>query len=81
MYKTHSDANTTISDSVRCLRATPASRAEGPQLVISPQPFGQRPRAPYPAGKRPYIYVYDVKPDFSTDMLQYRIERAHCNYR
>ena len=42
---------------------------------------------PHPAtavpytGMRPYIYVYDMKSDYSTDMLQYRIEGAHCLYR
>lgn len=30
---------------------------------------------------RPYIYVYDVSPRFSSDILQYRIERTHCTYR
>ncbi|GIL69673.1 hypothetical protein Vretifemale_506 [Volvox reticuliferus] len=34
-----------------------------------------------PERRRPYIYVYDIKPDFSTDIMQYRIEGSHCVYR
>lgn len=34
-----------------------------------------------PTRRRPYIYVYDMKPDYSTDYWQYRIEAAHCIYR
>ncbi len=34
-----------------------------------------------PSRRRPYIYVYDMKPDYSTDYWQYRIEAAHCIYR
>lgn len=34
-----------------------------------------------PTRLRPYVYVYDVPPDYSSDILQYRIERSHCTYR
>lgn len=34
-----------------------------------------------PVRRRPYIYVYDMKSDFGTDLLQYRIEGSHCLYR
>ncbi len=30
---------------------------------------------------RPYIYVYDVATELSSDIMQYRIERMHCTYR
>jgi hypothetical protein len=36
---------------------------------------------PFKARKRPFIYVYDTASDFNTDIIQYRIERGHCNYR
>ncbi|KAG2432501.1 hypothetical protein HXX76_008846 [Chlamydomonas incerta] len=34
-----------------------------------------------PTRRRPYIYVYDMKSDFGTDLMQYRIEGSHCLYR
>ncbi|KXZ50749.1 hypothetical protein GPECTOR_15g434 [Gonium pectorale] len=34
-----------------------------------------------PLRRRPYVYVYDMKPDFGTDLWQYRIEGSHCVYR
>lgn len=34
-----------------------------------------------PTRKRPFVYVYDTAPEYNTDILQYRIERAHCSYR
>ncbi|PNH08225.1 hypothetical protein TSOC_005205 [Tetrabaena socialis] len=49
--------------------------------AITPPVAAEDPPTSSPQRKRPYIYVYDVKPDYSTDMLQYRIERSHCNYR
>ncbi|KAG2424765.1 hypothetical protein HXX76_014189 [Chlamydomonas incerta] len=49
--------------------------------AVSPPVAAEDPPRTAPTRRRPYIYVYDVKPDYSSDILQYRIERAHCNYR
>lgn len=48
--------------------------------VLTPPPGAQDP-TPHPTRRRPLIYVYDVSPEFGTDILQYRIERSHCLYR
>ncbi|GLC75556.1 hypothetical protein PLESTF_001656500 [Pleodorina starrii] len=34
-----------------------------------------------PTRRRPYIYVYDMNPEYGTDLWQYRIEGSHCVYR
>ncbi|GFR49988.1 hypothetical protein Agub_g12134 [Astrephomene gubernaculifera] len=34
-----------------------------------------------PVRRRPYVYVYDMKPEYGSDLLQYRIEGSHCVYR
>lgn len=34
-----------------------------------------------PTRKRPFIYVYDLRPEFFEDLMAYRIERFHCTYR
>ena len=36
---------------------------------------------PAPSRKRPLIYVYDMPPEFTTRILQYRITRNHCVWR
>ena len=36
---------------------------------------------PKPQRRRPFIYVYDLKPEYSSDILQFRIEGRHCLYR
>ncbi|KAG2488211.1 hypothetical protein HYH03_013205 [Edaphochlamys debaryana] len=50
------------------------------QGVITPAVAPEDPpMTPY--RRRPYVYVYDMKSDFSTDLWQYRIEARHCVYR
>ena len=36
---------------------------------------------PSPHRLRPYIYVYNLPPEFNADLLQYRIERGFCSYK
>ncbi len=50
------------------------------QAVITPPVAAQDPPQ-QPLRLRPYIYVYDVAPEFSTDIYQYRIERGNCMWR
>ena len=41
--------------------------------VLTPVPAAQDP--PFsPTRKRPFIYVYDMWPEFNTDVMQYRYE-------
>ncbi|KAG2488200.1 hypothetical protein HYH03_013194 [Edaphochlamys debaryana] len=57
------------------------SRKPWLQPVITPPIAAEDPPVTSPTRTRPYIYIYDVKTDFSSDILQYRIERFACSYR
>ncbi|GFR49991.1 hypothetical protein Agub_g12137 [Astrephomene gubernaculifera] len=49
--------------------------------AVTPPVAAEDPPRTAPQRKRPYVYVYDVKPEYSSDILQYRIERVNCKYR
>ncbi|GIL48810.1 hypothetical protein Vafri_5227 [Volvox africanus] len=49
--------------------------------AVTPPVAAEDPPRTKPQRVRPYIYVYDVRPEYSSDILQYRIERGHCSYR
>lgn len=44
-------------------------------VLPHPQPLPAQQPPPAPTRRRPLIYVYDMSPEFTTDLLQYRLAR------